>query len=242
MIRLYRSLVATEVLLWIAVAWTGASAGHSGEAMALHLRLALLGTLFAAVVHTLPFFFLMGSFYWLKACVQQAEGDPAWLVRHKRWVASPALPSLLGAALATVALALSGGLLSEGRASAGTHAAVALAALLVHVYAAACVPPQMRRITALLGEVRACLPPADELIARSRSPAARAADPTFGRPLRSLLTLAPQPMLLWLYLRYGTDGLGAPAWPFLLASLALVLWALRYRHRAAEAALGAPPR
>lgn len=232
MIRLYRSLVATEVVVWILAAWAGVAAGRSAEHLGRHLDLALLATLFAAAVHTLPFFFLMGSFYWLKACVDRADADPAWLDRHKLWVRSPTLPALLGAALATLMVAVSGGLLGAGRAPAGLHTAVVLATLLVHVFAACCVPAQLRRISALVSEMRAWLPPAETLAARERDPQTRALDPTLDRPGRTLFILAPQPLLLWLYLRFGTDGLRASLWPFALLSAAIAVWALRTRRRA----------
>lgn len=230
MIRIYRALVASEVIVWALVAWTGATANGASTAVSRHVTLAVLAALLAALAHTMPFFFLMGSFYWLKACVDRAGADSTVLAEHKRWVASPALPALLGSALLTILVVVSGGLVQAGRVPPSAHISVVLTALALHVFAAWYLPKQMRRISALLSDMRAWLPPAEALRDLQRRRPELAADPTLGRPVRTLLLMAPQPLLLWLYLRFGTDAAPPPVWPFALAAIVLACWAWRHRR------------
>lgn len=226
MATIYRALVSSLLLVWGYVVVTGFGAGGGQQALAQHLRVGLAATLATALVQSLPFAYFLGSHFWVKTFARTARAGDDWSERHKLWMKGPAFLALAIAPLLTMAVAIAGSMVETGRLPAGVHPALVLVALVSQLVCLTHVPPAMRRNAALMDELaeRFQVPtpgtPAMEQLIREEEAAAL---PPLFQLSRVCLLFGGQAVLLWLYLRFGTESFrGAPALPFLLAACVLV--------------------
>lgn len=243
MATIYRALLVALLLLYAGVVWTGmAAAGHAGAAqapgaaLALHLRFGLLAALFAAFAQSVPFAYFLGTGFWVRAFVRASRAGPEWEARHRAWMAARAYPWMYAAPFAAAATAITGGLSETGRLPAGVHVACVLAAVVASVVSLALVPREMRRNAALMDELaerhEVPRPDTPQMAALLAEEEAAALPPLF-QLSRFLMYAGAQVMVIWLYLRFGTDGWrGTPLLPFGAAFVVLLTLglALNARH------------
>lgn len=235
MATIYRALMTSVLLVWAYVLWTGLAAADGTEALAWHLRVGLVGSLFACLVQSVPFAYFLGTGFWVKAFIRASNAGDAWELRQKGWMKGDAYPVMYAAPLLTLAVAISGGLAETGRLPHAVHPSLVVLATLAAAVTLWFVPRTMLANSALMDELadthslpKPDTPEMDELIEREE----RVALPPLFQLSRVLLLFAAQSILLWLYLRYGTEGYrGAPFLPFglgacLLLTLGLALNAL----------------
>lgn len=229
MATIYRALSTVVLLLWGWVAVTGLQAGASAEALGLHLQVGLVAALIGAAAQSLPFAYFLGTHFWIKAFARASGAGDEWEQRHRQWMKGRAYPAMYLSPLLTLGVAIS--------ASAGAlHPTLACLAILAQIITLVTVPLTMQANSALMDELaerhqvpRPGTPAMQRLIEEEEAVAL----PPLFQLSRVLLLFAGQSLLLWLYLRYGTEGWRAtPLWPFaLLASLLLVLGlGLNARH------------
>lgn len=233
---IYRALVTAVLLVWGYVIATGLSAGESPEALETHLTTGLVGALFGALVQSLPFAYFLGTGFWVKAFVRASGADADWETRQKGWMKSRGYLLLYVPPVITLATAITGGMAETGRVPVGLHASLVLGAFVVQLAALFVVPQMMVRNSALMDELaethslpKPDTPELDEYIEREE---ANALPPLF-QLSRVLMFFGIQPLLIWLYLRFGTEGLqGAPYLPFALFGCALFAlgFGLNARH------------
>ncbi len=237
MATIFRALMTAVLLLYGYVIWNGWLAGQAllagaaGEAsaqdlLATHLRTGLVVSVVAALAQSLPFAYFLGTGFWVKAFVRASRADGTWEVRQKRWLKSRAFVVMSFAPLTTLAAAITGAMLDSGRLGPAGHIVPAALAVIATLLSLAVVPPEMLRNSALMDELaeRHRVPTpgsaaADELIAFEES---RALPPLF-QLSRLMIFFGCQLVVIWLYLRFGTDGWRAtPLLPFGIGCLALV--------------------
>lgn len=226
MATILRALLTAVLILYGWVTWTGAHAGQGTEALALHLRAGLFAALAAAAILSLPFAYFLGTGFWIKAFVRASRAGPEWEARHRQWTKGRAYPWMYAAPFSAAGLAITGGLVETGRIAPLWHTLFFAAAALSALVALLLVPPVMRRNAALMDELadRHVLPrpgtPAMEALVEEES---RTALPPLFQLSRVLMYGAVQILIVWLYLRFGTEGWrDTPLWPFGLAFVALL--------------------
>ena len=225
MATILRALLTAVLILYGWVAWTGAHAGQGTEALALHLRGGLFAALAAAAILSLPFAYFLGTGFWVRAFVRASRAGPEWEARHKLWMKARAYPWMYAAPFSAAGLAITGGLAETGRIAPLWHLLFFLAAALSALVALVLVPPVMRRNAALMDELadrhqvpRPGTPAMEALVAEERAVAL----PPLFQLSRVLMYGAVQLLIVWLYLRFGTEGWrDTPLWPFGAAFIAL---------------------
>jgi hypothetical protein len=137
-----------------------------------------------------------------------------------------AYPWMYAAPFSAAGMAITGGLAETGRIATGWHLLFVVAASASALAALLLVPPVMRRNAALMDELadRHQVPrpgtPAMEALVEEES---RAALPPLFQLSRVLMYGAAQLVIVWLYLRFGTEGWRqTPLWPFGAAFIALL--------------------
>jgi hypothetical protein len=226
MATIYRALCTSVLLVWVYVVVTGFAVGADPTALAWHLRVGLVGTIVLAFVQSLPFAYFLGSHFWVKTFAKTARAGDDWTERQKLWMKGPAFKALSIAPLLTMAVAIAGSLVETGRIPPVVHPALVLAAVLSQLICLALVPAAMLRNAALMDELadkhQVPLPGTPEMQQLVEEEEAVALPPLF-QLSRLAMLFGGQSVLLWLYLRFGTEGYrNAPALPFLLAACVLV--------------------
>jgi len=226
MATILRALLTAVLVLYGWVAWTGAHAGDGAAALALHLRAGLFAALAAAAILSLPFAYFLGTGFWIKAFARASRAGPEWERRHRQWTKVRAYPWMYIAPFSAAGLAITGGLAETGRVAPLWHDLLFAAAALSAAVALLLVPPVMRRNAALMDELadRHELPrpgtPAMDALVEEES---RTALPPLFQLSRVLMFGAAQVVIVWLYLRFGTEGWrGTPLWPFGAACVVLL--------------------
>jgi hypothetical protein len=226
MATIYRALVTSLLLVWGYTLVTGRAAGAGSEALAWHLRVGLTATVLTAFVQSLPFAYFLGSHFWVKKFADTAGAGASWTERHKLWMKGPAFLALSFAPMLTMAAAISGGMVDAGWIAAGIHPTLVVGAVLSQFVCLALVPAAMQRNAALMDELADAhqvptpgTPELDRLIEEEQS----AALPPLFQLSRLAMFFGSQLILVWAYLRYGTEGYrNTPALPFLIAACLLV--------------------
>jgi hypothetical protein len=237
MATIFRALMTAVLLLSGYVTWNGWQlsqallAGTTGEASvealrATHLRTGFVVSIVAALAQSVPFAYFLGTGFWVKAFARASRADDSWEQRQKRWLKSRAFVVMALAPLATVAAAVTGALTDGGSLAPLGHIGPGLLALVATLASLVVVPPEMQRNSALMDELaqRHQVPrpgsrEADELIAFEET---RALPPLF-QLSRVMMFFGAQAIVIWLYLRFGTDGWrDTPLLPFGLGCLVLV--------------------
>jgi len=221
----WRALLAS-VLLYLAyvVARTLGVGGEAGPGW--HQRHGLVGALVAALALSVPFAYFLGTGFWVKYFADSAGAGPDWERRHKQWMKDRGYPLMYGSALAVLAAGITGGLADTGRLAPAWHVAAVVVVLLLMTGALVLVPPMMRRNAALMDELaarhRVPEPGTDEAAALRARMDAESVPPLFQLG-RILVYLGIQVLLVWLYLRFGTETWrDTPIAPFGVPAIALV--------------------
>lgn len=235
MATIYRALVTAVLLLWGYVVTTGLAAGGSQAALAWHLKVALVAVVLGVLIQSLPFAYFLGTHFWVKAFAKAADAGEVWSERHRQWMQGRAYPAMYLAPALTLLVAVSGGMVETGRLPYVVHPLLVLAALGAQVAGLVLVPAAMRRNSQLMDSLadqhqvpRPDTPEMDALVEREE----RHALPPLFQLSRVLLLFAVQCVLLWAYLRFGTEGYrGAPFLPFGLAGCLLLTLGLGLNAR-----------
>jgi hypothetical protein len=235
MATIYRSLTTAILLLWAYVIMTGLDAGLSLEALSLHLRVGLVGALIGGAVQSLPFAYFLGTSFWIKAFAKASRAGGEWEQRQRQWMKGRAYLAMYAAPFLTMGVAISGSMVETARLPHAVHPVLVVAAGLAQIAGLLLVPPAMQRNAALMDALadshqvpKPETPEMDDLIAEEE----QAALPALFQLSRLLLLFSVQVLLLWLYLRYGTEGFReTPAWPFAAIACALLTLGLGLNAR-----------
>jgi hypothetical protein len=231
MATIYRALLTAVLALFGWVAWTGWKLGLAepaarDSAIALHVRTGLVVALVAAAAQSVPFAYFLGTGFWVKAFVRASRAGPEWERRHKLWMKGRAYPAMYLGPMLTLATAVTGGLVHTGRVAPVWHGCSAVLAIVACAFGLLLVPPVMLRNSALMDELadRHQVPKPDTPAAAAliEHESKQALPPLF-QLSRVLMFAGVQCMVVWLYLRFGTDGWrGTRVMPF-AASFVLLL-------------------
>ncbi|MCB9897331.1 MAG: hypothetical protein H6825_04950 [Planctomycetes bacterium] len=227
MATIYRALVTAVLLVWAYVILTGLAAGSGEEALAWHLRTGLVGSVVACLVHSVPFAYFLGTGFWVKAFVRASGADASWEERQKGWMTeSRAYPALYLAPLLTLLVPIAGSALETRAWPWWIHPALVVCAALATLVNLFSVPGVMLRNSALMDELadthRVPLPDTPEMDAYIEREERHALPPLF-QLSRVALLFAFQLVVVWLYLRFGTEGWrGVPFLPFGLGACVLL--------------------
>lgn len=238
MATIYRALLTAVLLVWAYVIFAAATgdAVAGGDALAFHLRAGLVASILACLVHSLPFAYFLGTGFWVKAFVRASGADGTWERRQKGWMTQGrAYPALYLAPLLTLLVPIAGSALETGRLPAWTHIVLVVGALLATVVNLLAVPAVMRRNSALMDELaethRVPLPDTPEMDAYVEREERTALPPLF-QLSRVALLFAFQLVVLWLYLRFGTESWRDVSWlPFGLGACVLLTFGLGLNAR-----------
>ena len=226
MATIYRALVTSILLVWGYVVFTGVDAGNGQEAIAWHLSAGLVAVLSTALVQSLPFAYFLGSHFWVKTFARTARAGDDWTERHKLWMKGPAFKALSIAPLFTMAVAIAGSMVETGRIAGWIHPTLVGIAIFSQLVCLYLVPEAMLRNAALMDELadnfQVPTPGTPEMAQLVEEEEAAALPPLF-QLSRIAMLFGGQSVLLWFYLRFGTENFrGAPALPFMLAACLLV--------------------
>jgi hypothetical protein len=218
MATIFRALITAVLLLFGYVIWTGTHAGESGDALEWHLSVGLVTTIIASLAMSVPFAYFLGTGFWVKAFVRASRAGPEWEARHATWMKGRAYPVMYIAPFCAVGTAISGSLVQTGRLASGGHIGMQVAAVLSALVALVLVPREMNRNSALMDQLadehqvpQPETPEAEELIAAE---SAKSLPPLF-QLSRILMFAGVQLLIIWVYLRFGTEGWReTPLWPF----------------------------
>ncbi|MED5330446.1 MAG: hypothetical protein VX916_04065 [Planctomycetota bacterium] len=227
MALVYRSLVTAIVILHLVAMAGGMELGETTEKSAHHLRVGLLVSLATIFIHSLAFAYFLGTGFWIRAFARASRAATTWEERHSQWMKARGYPWLYLAAVFPAAVAITGSLSDTGRLTGGWHAALASASFLVQIAVFFLVPPMMRRNAALMDDLAQThhvpQPGTEDMEALLEKERAEALPPLF-QLSRVLLFGAFNLLILWAYLRFGTETLrGVALWPFASASSGLVI-------------------
>ena len=235
MATIYRALGTGVLLLWAWVLTSGVQAGESEEALALHLRAGLVAALVGAAVQSLPFAYFLGTHFWVKAFARASRAGDEWEQRHRQWMKGRAYPAMYLAPLLTLAVAISGSAVETGRLPGWLHPTLVSLAIVSQLITVVAIPMTMKANAALMDELadahqvpKPGTPAMEQLIEEEEKDAL----PPLFQLSRVLLLFSAQALLLWLYLRYGTESFrGAPLWPFAILSSSLLTLGLGLNAR-----------
>lgn len=235
MATIYRALVTALLLLWGYVLFTGLSAGEGSQALAWHLKVGLAATLLAGAVQSLPFAYFLGTHFWVRAWVRASRASRGWEDRHRLWMKGNEYPWMYAAPFLTMFAAIAGGMVETGRVPHLVHPTLILLAAAAQAVALVRVPRAMLRNSALMDELaethRVPTPGTAAMEELLQEEEAQALPPIF-QLSRVLLLFSVQSLLLWAYLRWGTEGYRqAPLLPFGVASVVLLVLGLGLNAR-----------
>ncbi|MGQ0553141.1 MAG: hypothetical protein ACT4PU_07960 [Planctomycetota bacterium] len=237
MATIFRALMTAVLLLLLVASWAGREAAHAvaasardapaaGGPLAMHLSLGLVVALVAALAQSLPFAYFLGTGFWVKAFVRASGAGSEWEVRHRQWMKGRVYPLLYLGPLCTLVAAITGGLAETGRLPGGVHLGAAIAAVVLAALELWLVPALMLRNSALMDALAEqhrvpapATPEHDALVERE----SRTALPPLFQLSRLLIYASAQVVIVWLYLRFGTDGWrDTPMLPFGIAAVLLL--------------------
>ena len=225
MATIFRALMTAVLLLFGWAAWAGVHATDIASAAA-HESAGLVAALVATLAMSVPFAYFLGTGFWIRAFVRASRAGPEWEERHRGWMKARSYPLMYLPPAFTVGAAITGMLAGSGRAPLGVHVAFVLGAFATSAVALVVVPRAMRRNSALMDELadrhEVPKPQTQAYEKLVQEEEAKALPPLF-QLSRLLLWLSIQLVLIWLYLRLGTEGWrGAPLAPFAAPAVALL--------------------
>jgi energy-converting hydrogenase Eha subunit A len=231
---LYSGLALWNLLVLGVTAVLGALTGAGGPVSPeTHRVLGLFAAVFCCLVHSILITHFIGS---MKTGPTAGIDDTKPL--RTAWIRGRTFPTLVAAMLVTVAAAAVGGQAADGLAGMLLHAGLALAVFPLNVLAFLWGRESVAENTRRLRDVehRALERQQAGLVEEAEVEALR---PESGRAGgRTLLFLAANVWVLWLYRRHVLRHEGEPWWPYAAASalLALVGWSLLRRWSASDQA------
>lgn len=208
MATIFQALMTASLLLYAWAGWAGLQAVDTAG-LAAHESAGLVTALVAALAQSVPFAYFLGTGFWIRAFARASRAGPDWEARHRQWMKGPAYKVLYLPPFLTLATALLGMAAGAGHLPGWPHALLVAATLAASVAALVLVPPAMRRNSALMDELaeRHQVPrpatPAYERLVREEE---QVALPPLFQLSRVILYLSAQLVVVWLYLRFGTEG------------------------------------
>ncbi len=235
MATIYRALATAVLALYAYVVFSGVGAGDGPETLAAHLRAGLLASVAGALVNSLPFAYFIGTRFWVKAFVRASRAPDSWNGRHDQWMKGRAYPFMYFAAFAPALMAITGGLGETGRIAGWWHPSVVTLGLACQLVALRLTPRAMSRNSALMDQLadehqvpKPGTPQMEELLEEEE----RVALPPLFQLSRVLMLLSANAVILWLYLRFGTEGWrNAPLLPFAIPAAVLLTLGLGLNQR-----------
>ncbi len=226
MATIYRALACTVLVLYAYVVTTGMHAGDDGAALGLHLRTGLFASVTACLVNSIPFAYFLGTRFWVKAFARASNAGDVWNERHDGWMQGGAYPLMYLVAFFPAGAAIAGGLEDSGRIAAGWHFTLVLASIVTQLATVVTTPRAMQRNSALMDrladEHSVPKPDTPEMQAYVEREAVDSLPPLF-QLSRVLMWVGVNLVVIWLYLRFGTEGWRAsPLLPFALGCTVLV--------------------
>lgn len=225
MANIYRALLTAVLLLY---AWAGLLGGRAGDAegVATHVRAGFVTALVAMLAQSLPFAYFLGTGFWIRAFARASRAGPEWEARHRAWMKGRAYPVMYAPPFLTLAAALTGMLADMGTVPGWLHAACVALMAAATVAALVAVPREMLRNSALMDELaerhqvpRPATPAFEKLLEEEE----KVALPPLFQLSRVILYASAQLVVVWLYLRFGTEGWReAPFAPFGAVAVALL--------------------
>lgn len=208
MATIYRAMLTAVLLLY---GWAGLAGWRAGDAesVAAHVRAGFVTALVAMLAQSLPFAYFLGTGFWIRAFARASRAGPEWEARHRAWMKGRAYPVMYAPPFLTLASALTGMLADMGHAPGWLHAACVAAMVAATLAALVAVPREMRRNSALMDELaerhqvpRPQTPAYEKLVEEEE----KAALPPLFQLSRVILYASAQLVVVWLYLRFGTEG------------------------------------
>lgn len=226
MATIYRAAACAVLVLYAFVVHTGMAAGESDELLGRHLRAGLLGSIVACLVNSIPFAYFLGTRFWVKAFVRASDAGDEWNTRHDLWMKDAAYPAMYLAAFFPAGAAITGGLAETGRIDLLWHTTLVVLSIVLQVAALFGTPRSMRRNSELMDTLaeQHSVPKPDtpEMASYVEREEAAALPPLF-QLSRILMWVGLNLVVVWLYLRYGTETWrGSPLLPFALGCCLLV--------------------
>jgi hypothetical protein len=228
---LYAGLAAWNLVVLAITAVLGAVAGEGGLVTPeVHKTLGLFAAVFCCLVHSILITHFIGSMKWIQQTGPTAGIDDTKPLRTA-WIRGRAFPTVVGAMLVTVAAAILGGQAGDGLLGLLLHVGVALAVFPLNVLALVWGRESVAANTVRLRSVeqQALARQAQGLVQQVEIEALR---PESGRAGgKTLLFLAANVWVLWLYRRHVLRHRDEPWWPYAVgcAVLALLGWTLLKR-------------
>lgn len=225
MATIFKALMTASLLLYAWAGWAGIRASDRAG-LAAHESAGLVTALIAALAQSVPFAYFLGTGFWIRAFARASRAGPVWEARHREWMQGRAYKILYLSPFLTMATALVGMAAGAGHLPGWPHAALAAATLASAVAALVLVPPAMRRNAALMDELaerhqvpQPATPAYEQLIAEEE----QVALPPLFQLSRVILFAAAQSVIVWCYLRFGTEGWrDTPFAPFGAAAVLLL--------------------
>ena len=235
MATIYRALATAMLLIYGWAVVKGLSAGDDTAALATHVGTGLFAAVAGCLVNSVPFAYFLGTRFWVKAFVRASRAGDEWSARHDLWMKDRAYPVMYLVAFFPAGVAITGGLVDSGRIGGWWHFAFVLGAVGFQAAALLLTPRSMLRNSALMDELadthHVPRPGTQEMDALIEHEEQDALPPLF-QLSRVLLLAAANVMVLWLYLRFGTESWrGAPLLPFALGTCALAALGLGLNAR-----------
>lgn len=242
---IYRALLTAVLLLY---GWSGLAGWRAADpaAVADHVRLGFVTALVAMLAQSLPFAYFLGTGFWIRAFARASRAGPDWELRHRTWMKGRAYLVMYMPPFLTLAAALTGMLADMGHLPGWLHAACVVALLAATLAALVLVPREMLRNSALMDELaeRHQVPrpetPAYERLVEEEE---KVALPPLFQLSRVILYASAQLVVVWLYLRFGTEGWRqVPFAPFGALAVALLVVGVALNDLHDPHAPATPPR
>jgi hypothetical protein len=237
---LYTGLASWNLVLLAVTAVLGALTGPDGPVTPqVHKTMGLFAAVFCCLVHSILVTHFIGSMKWIQQTGPTAGIEDTKALRTA-WIRGRAFPMLCAAMLVTVGAAILGGQAGDGFLGMLLHATASLAVFPLNVLALLwgreSVAANSVRLKAI--EKQALDRQARGLVPQTEVEALR---PESGRAAgKTLLFLAANAWVLWLYRRHVLRLRDEPLWPYVVGSLLLALVGFmmlrRWRDQDTEAA------
>jgi len=226
MATIYRALSTAILVLYAYVVASGAAIGEQADGLAWHLQVGLIAAVAGCLVNSVPFAYFLGTGFWVKAFVRASRAGPEWVERHDQWMKGRAYPAMYLAAFFPAGVAITGGLVETGRIASFFHPVIVGMTIVTQLVVWVRTPQEMTRNSALMDELadkhtipKPGTPSMEQLVEEEE----KVALPPLFQLSRVLMLLGSNLVILWLYLRFGTESWrGAPLLPFGLGCAVLV--------------------
>jgi hypothetical protein len=226
MATIYRALATAILVLYAYVVATGVAIGEDPAALGWHLQVGLIAAIAGCLVNSVPFAYFLGTGFWVKAFVRASRAGPEWVERHDQWMKGKAYLSMYLAAFFPAGVAITGGLVETNRIASFFHPIMVGMAVVAQLMVWVRTPREMVRNSALMDELadkhqvpKPGTPSMEQLIEEEEQEAL----PPLFQLSRILMLVGSNLVILWSYLRFGTENWrGVSLLPFGLGCALLV--------------------